>query len=145
MKSLDTYPHFSFILIVRNNLPSNINLFKVSNRNTRKRYEKCSKLTKKCQNDVNDLVLVFLFFWTYFTPFSSVSVFDFEQVSVSWVYIRMILEFLFMQIYVHILVWTELNFQKRVVHSFSSNAVFIQKTVKCFIVQISWPIKPISI
>ena len=93
MKSLDTYPHFSFILIVRNNLPSNINLFKVSNRNTRKRYEKCSKLTKKCQNDVSGLVLVFLFFWTYFTPFSGVSVVDFEQVSVSWVYIRMILEF----------------------------------------------------
>ena len=44
---------------------ANIYLFNVNNRNTRKRYEICSKLTTK-------------------TPFSSsVSIVDFEQVNVS--------------------------------------------------------------
>ena len=38
----------------------------------------------KHQNDVNDVVLVFLLL-TYFTPSSSVSIVDFEQVNVSWV------------------------------------------------------------
>ena len=38
----------------------------------------------KHQNDVNDVVLVFLLL-TYFTPFSCVSIVDFEQVNVSWV------------------------------------------------------------
>ena len=37
----------------------------------------------KHQNDVNDVVLVFLLL-TYFTPFSCVSIVDFEQVNVSW-------------------------------------------------------------
>ena len=41
-----------------------IDLFKVNNKNTRKRCEMCSKLTIK----------------TYFTPFSSVSIVAFEQV-----------------------------------------------------------------
>ena len=38
----------------------NIYLFKVNNRNTRKRCETCSQLTIKHQNDVFDVVLVFL-------------------------------------------------------------------------------------
>ena len=45
--------------------PANIYLFKANNRNTIKRFEKCSKLTIK-------------------TPFSSVSIVEFEQVNVSW-------------------------------------------------------------
>ena len=44
--------------------PDNIYLFKVNNRNTRKRCEICSRLTLK-------------------TPFSSVSIVGFEQVNVS--------------------------------------------------------------
>ena len=40
--------------------PANIYLFKVKNRNTRKRCETCSKLTIKHQNGFNDIVLVFL-------------------------------------------------------------------------------------
>ena len=38
-------------------IPANIYLFEVNNRNTRKRCETCSKLTK---NDVIDVILVFL-------------------------------------------------------------------------------------
>ena len=47
-----------------NLIPCKTDLFKVNNRNTRKRCEMCSKLTIK----------------TYFTPFSSVSIVAFEQV-----------------------------------------------------------------
>ena len=55
----------------------NIYLFKVNNRNTRKSYEICSKLTIKTPERHQWL-------WTYFTAFSSVSIVDFEQVNVSW-------------------------------------------------------------
>ena len=41
-------------------VPANIYLFKVNNRRIRERCEICSKLTIKHQNDVNDVVLVFL-------------------------------------------------------------------------------------
>ena len=61
--------------------PANIYLFKVNNRNTSERCEICSKQTIKtpkqrhwCGSGV----------WTYFTPFSSVSVVAFEQLNVSW-------------------------------------------------------------
>ena len=40
--------------------PVSIYLLKVNNRNTTKGCETCSKLTQKRQNDVNDIVLVFL-------------------------------------------------------------------------------------
>ena len=40
--------------------PANNHLIKVNNKNTRRRYEICSKLTIKNQNDVNDVALVFL-------------------------------------------------------------------------------------
>ena len=49
--------HFQLTLC---NLPANIYLFKVNSTNTRKKCEICSKVTKKHQNDVNDVVLVFL-------------------------------------------------------------------------------------
>ena len=43
-------------------------------------------LERRCQNDVIDVVLVYLLLtWTYFTPLSSVFIVNFEQVNVSWV------------------------------------------------------------
>ena len=67
--------------------PANVHLFKFSNRYTRKRCEICSKLTTKHQNNVIDVVLMFLLLtiWTYFTPFCSVSIVNFEEVDVIWV------------------------------------------------------------
>ena len=56
----------------RQGIPANICLFEVINRNTRKRCEICSKLTIKTPER------------TYFTPFSSVSIIDLEQVNVRW-------------------------------------------------------------
>ena len=50
---------------LNNDIPVNIYLFKVNNRNTTKRCEISSNLTIK----------------TYFTPFSSVSIVDWEQVN----------------------------------------------------------------
>ena len=46
-------------------------MFKVNNRNTRKKFEICSKV----------FLLLIL---NIFTPFSSVSIVDFQQVNVSW-------------------------------------------------------------
>ena len=67
--------------------PTNIYLFKVNNGNTKKRCKMCSKLTIKaperrhwgCCGVFIDLNC------TKFTPFSSVTIVDFEQVDVSWV------------------------------------------------------------
>ena len=71
---------FSFII-----RSANIYLFKVNSRNTRKRCEICSNLTKKHQNNVIDVVLVFFcYLRTYFTLLSGVCTVDFEQVNVSW-------------------------------------------------------------
>ena len=42
------------------NFPANIYIFKVNNRNPRKRCEICSKLTLKHQNDVSDVLLFLL-------------------------------------------------------------------------------------
>ena len=49
----------------------NYYLFKVNNRNSRKKCELCSKLTKAI-----DVILV--------SPFSGVSIVDFEKVGVYW-------------------------------------------------------------
>ena len=64
-------------------LPVSTYLFKVNNRNTRKRCEICLKLTIKapgrrhCRRSGNFIV--------YFdTSFSSVSIIDFKQVNVNW-------------------------------------------------------------
>ena len=54
-----------------------IYLFKDNNRYIGKRCEICWKLTIKYQNDVNDVDV-------NVTPFSTVSIVDFEQVNVSW-------------------------------------------------------------
>ena len=51
-------------------------MFKVNNRSTWKKYETCSKLKIK--------TLEFLFLlWTFFTPFSKVSIVDSEHVNIS--------------------------------------------------------------
>ena len=63
---------------------ANICMFKVTNRNTRKRREICSKPTIKHKNDVNDIVLVLLLLILNIS-FSSVSIGDNEQVNASWV------------------------------------------------------------
>ena len=68
---------------------ANIFLFKVNNRNTRKRCEICSKLTIKTpeRRDVTGVVLVFLLLTlNIFHTFSSVSIVDFKKVNISWVY-----------------------------------------------------------
>ena len=50
----------------------------------------CSKLTIKTPENVIDihhwssLIWYFYYLWTYFTPFSSVSIVDFEQLNVRW-------------------------------------------------------------
>ena len=63
-------------------------MFKANNRNTRKSCEICSKLTIEHQNDVIDVVLVFLLltltiFHSFFQCFFSVV--HFEQVNIGWV------------------------------------------------------------
>ena len=64
----------------------NIYLFKVTNRNTRKRWEICSKLTITPQRRQWHRSGVFIVNFEYiFTTFSSVSIGDFEQASISWV------------------------------------------------------------
>ena len=68
-----------------NYCPASKYMLRFSNRNTRNRFEICSKLTIKHQNDVNDIVLVFLLLTlNTFRFFLSVSIVDFEQVNVSW-------------------------------------------------------------
>ena len=64
--------------------PINIYLFKVSNRNTRKRSKICSKL-KKYQNNIDIGLVSLLLTLNILHIFFSVSVADFEQVSFSWV------------------------------------------------------------
>ena len=65
----------------RKTIPAGNYMFKVSNRNTRKRCEICSKLTIKYQNDANGVI----FYNTYFTHFSSISIVNFEQVYAGWI------------------------------------------------------------
>ena len=65
--------------------PANIYLFKVSNRNIRKRFEMCLKLAIKNQSDNNDVVLVFLsLVLNIFHILFCVPMVVFEQVIVSW-------------------------------------------------------------
>ena len=61
--------------------PANIYLLKVNHRNSRKRGKICSKLTLKTHKQL----------WMYFSPFSNVSVVEFEQVNTFWeVYLRIV-------------------------------------------------------
>ena len=66
--------------------PTNIYLFKVNNRNTRKRWKVCSKLIKKFRmTSFTSFWWFYCKLWTNFTLFSSVPIVDFEQVNVSLV------------------------------------------------------------
>ena len=57
-------------------------LYKVNDRSTGKRCEICSKLTIKHQNEVNDVVLVFLLLTlNTFHTFCNASIVDCEQVN----------------------------------------------------------------
>ena len=63
--------------------PASIYLFKVSNRNSRKRPDIYSKLTMRYQKDVIEVVLVSsLLYLNYFKSFSSFPIVDFEQVNI---------------------------------------------------------------
>ena len=63
-----------------NNVPETNDLFKVSDRNTTKRFEKCSKSTIKIPEPFQFLILVFFVnFESISHPFSSISTFKFER------------------------------------------------------------------
>ena len=66
------------VIVVSVSDPANIYLFKVDNRNTRKKCEICSKLTIKTPGD-------FIVNFEYISQlFHNVSVNDFELVNVCW-------------------------------------------------------------
>ena len=72
---------------------ANIYLFKVNNRNTRKRHEISSKLTIRKPEQRQWRLLIFLLLTlNIFTTFSSVSIIDFEQVNVSWIITNFIIK-----------------------------------------------------
>ena len=61
-------------------------MFKVNNRNTRTTCEICSKLTIKTpeQHHWRRSGVFIVNYGTYFTPYSSVSIINFEQVNAGW-------------------------------------------------------------
>ena len=80
---LDHQASFVIVETQKESNPANTYLFKVNNRNTRKRCKICSKLTKKTpeQHCLHSVAFI-VNFLNYFLPFSSVSIVDFEQVNV---------------------------------------------------------------
>ena len=60
-------------------------MFKVNNRNTKTRYEICSKLTIKASERHQWRRCFHCQLWTYFTSWSSVSIVNFEQVNAGWI------------------------------------------------------------
>ena len=66
--------NYRYVLFKLHHYPANKYMFRVSNRNTRKSCEICSKLTiktpERCQ--------------IYFTPFSSVSIVNLKQTNIFW-------------------------------------------------------------
>ena len=61
-------------------------MFKVDNRNLRKRHEICSNLAIKTPEPCHwHRSSAFIGNFEHFTPFSSVSIVDFKEVNVSWV------------------------------------------------------------
>ena len=61
--------------------PLGIYLFKVNNRNTRRRCKTCSKLKKDIKKASNDVVLVSLLLTSYIVLVNFV---EFEQISAGW-------------------------------------------------------------
>ena len=61
-------------------------MFKVNNRNTRTRCETCSMLTLQTpKRQLASLWCLYCWLWTYFTPWSSISIVNFEHESAGWV------------------------------------------------------------
>ena len=66
-------------------IPDRNYMFKVNNRNTKTRYEICSKLTIKASERHQWRRCFHCQLWTYFTSWSSVSIVNFEQVNAGWI------------------------------------------------------------
>ena len=86
-----TYFYWSFwglskVVFLRKSYSVNIYLFEVGNRNHRKRCEMRAKLAAKTPTLLTSFWCFYCQFWAYFTRFSVVSIVDFEQVNVSWVF-----------------------------------------------------------
>ena len=65
--------------------PANIYLFIVKIETVEKGLQYVQRKQQKHQSDINNGVLLFCcLLWTYFTPFSTVLIVDFERVNVSW-------------------------------------------------------------
>ena len=77
-------------IYTRKNSPTNIYLFIVNNSNIRERWELCSKLTINTPVLRSTVFIVNFEHLNNFTPFSSVSIVDFKQVSVYLVHGRII-------------------------------------------------------
>ena len=70
---------------INSQYPAGNYMFNVSNRKTRTRCEICSKLTIKTQERRLALFwCLYCWLWTFFTPCSSVSVVNLEQVNADW-------------------------------------------------------------
>ena len=86
----ETFDHFYTLgknIYTRKISPTNIYLFIVDNSNTRKRRGICSKITIKSPERRSTVFLANFEHISYlFTPSSSVSNVDFEQVNVCWVW-----------------------------------------------------------
>ena len=76
-------PIFS-TLIADSHTLAKIYLFKVNNRNGRKRFEKCTKLTMSLTSFWCFHCFHCFELWTYFPYFSTVSIVDFEQLNINW-------------------------------------------------------------
>ena len=74
-------PFSSYISVDLRKGPAGSYMFKVNNRNTRARYEICSKLKIKIPIVVE---CFYCWLWKYFTSCSSFSIDNFEQVNAGW-------------------------------------------------------------
>ena len=76
-------------LVQTGSIPAGNYMFKVNNRNTRTKCEICSKLTIKVpERHQASFWCLYCWLWTYFTPYSSVSTVNFEQVNAGWDHLR---------------------------------------------------------
>ena len=65
-------------------LPTGNYMFKVNNRNTRTRYDICSKLTINLPAPLASFWYLYCQLWSYCTPWSSVYIVKLEQVNADW-------------------------------------------------------------
>ena len=119
--------------ITRTTIAASIYLFKVNNRDTRKRREICSKLTIKTSKRHHWRHYCQL--WTYFTSFSSVSIVDFHcrQVNVGWI---------FRKIYKSGVIFDPLNFCWYVIQILRKKVLILFRVVSSIITasrnQVNW-------